>query len=141
MSLFGALTNGLVTINGVNLSSRCKKFEIPQVTGLGDASGMGNTTKVNVPLLDEWTLTCDFIEDLAASGAGSVDATLSAIKAGRAAVTVAVRMDAGSISTTNPEWTGSAVLANLPLGGTHGTLAMKTGVAFHCAGPLSRNTA
>ena len=138
MSIFGPFTNGKVTIAGVDLSARVKSWSISYNADMLDASKMGDLTKVNLAGLKEWSLNVDFIDDLAVSGAGSVDATLFPL-VGAAAFTVAARVDAGAISTTNPEFTGLAVLAGTNIGGAHGGLLMKSGITFQCAGALDRD--
>ena len=136
MAIFGPFTNAYLIINSVVMTTRVKSVQINYNAAMLDASAMGDTTKVNLAGLKEWSLTCEFLEDFAVSGAGSTDATLFPL-VGAAAFAFGMRPDAAVQSTTNPTYAGNCVLANFPIGGAHGELLRKS-VTFQSAGALSR---
>lgn len=138
MAIFGPFTNAFVSINSVDLSAHVKSVSIAYNAAMLDGTAMSNTTKVNLAGVKDWSMSCTFLDDLTASGTGSVDATLFPL-VGVASFTVIMRPDAGAASATNPNYTGSAVLAGTQIGGAHGTLLGKT-VTFQCAGALARNS-
>jgi hypothetical protein len=139
MAIFGTLSNAYLLVNSVNLSSRIKSV----VTTLGkevvDISCMGNTGRQRALGLEDHTITVTFLEDLAESGAGSVNATLRAIWVGGIAVAINFRFDAGAISTTNPEFQGNWILATFPMGGPWGQY-LQTTVTFMNSGSITIDT-
>jgi hypothetical protein len=140
MALHGVFYDAVITINSVVMTTRAKSVTLNYSANMLDASVMGNLTKINLAGLKEWSLTCEFEEDYAASGAGSTDATLFPL-IGAAAFTISVLPASGGVGATNPNFTGSAVLESYnPCSGAHGSLHTATAV-FRCAGTLSRATA
>jgi hypothetical protein len=135
VGIFGPFTNAFVSINSVDLSNRVKSVQINYNAAMLDATAMSNTTKVNLAGLKDWSMPVTFVDEIAAA---AVDGTLFGL-VGAAAITVIMRPDAGAASATNPNYTGSAVLAGTQIGGAHGSLLGKT-VTFQCAGALARNT-
>jgi hypothetical protein len=137
MALFGKFTNAYLLINSVDLSSRVKAVTLNYNAAMLDASAMSNATKINLAGVLEWSVTAEFEQDYAVSGAGSVDATLFPL-IGAAAFALSMRPDAGVQSTTNPTFAGNVVLANYnPASGTYGAIQMAS-ATFHSAGTLSR---
>ena len=96
-----------------------------------------NTAKVRAGL-EDWTITVTFLQDFAAS---KVDAILSGKRTvGTAGFNVIVGADAAAVSTTNPRYSGSAILASYrPFGGPHGSNLEAT-ATFRAAGNLTRQT-
>lgn len=139
MSILGAWSDAVLSINSVALTTRAKNIALTYSAAALDASAMSNTTKVNLAGLLEWSLTLDLIQDYAASGAGSVDATLFAL-IGAAAFAIALKITSSAISTTNPEYQGNAILVSYqPASGRHGDLLMSN-ATFACASALVRDT-
>lgn len=137
MAIFGAFTNAYLLVNSVDLTSRVKSVTLNYNAAMLDATCMGDLTKVNLAGLKEWSIQAEFVDDLAASGAGSVDATLAAL-VGAAAFAIHFKPVNTTIATTNPDYTGNVVLAGMPIGGAHGELLRKS-VTFQCAGALDRD--
>lgn len=134
------LKNAYVTVNSVLLTTRAKSVTINYAAEALEANAMGDATKIKLAGLLDWSIDIEFYQDFVASGAGSVDATLFSL-VGAAAFTIGVRADAGARATTNPEYSGSAILTSYnPITGTVGQMLMAP-TKFEAAGDLSRLTA
>lgn len=96
---------------------------------------MGDSWVTATGGLKSGTLTIEFLDDFAAS---EVDATLWPLFG--TVTTFAVRPDAGSVSATNPTYSGSVFIAQHTLGGSVGDLAMKS-LTFPTSGTVTRATA
>ena len=128
-------TNAFVSVNAVDLSDHVRQVTLTYEAELQDETAMGQGTRKNKPGLLNWSLEVEFFQDFAA---GEVDATLYPL-VGAAAFTVAVRPVNAAISTTNPEYTGPAVLASYqPVSGSVGDMGM-TPTSFQPAGTLVRD--
>lgn len=140
MAVFGVWKNGHITVNGVDLSDHAREISLDMsVAELPDNVHGDNTAKVRSGL-EDWTITVTFLQDFAAA---KVDATLrggSIGIVGHAGFNVIVGADAASVSTTNPRYSGSAILASYrPMGGAHGSNLEAT-ATFRPAGNLTRYT-
>lgn len=110
------LTNAFFEFDTVDLSSYVRSVTLSYEAETGDDTAMGDDTRSNLAGLYNWSIEVEFNQDYDAS---AVDDTLFA-KVGKTG-TVKVRNDAGAISTTNPEFSGDAVLTSYPpLGGSVG---------------------
>lgn len=113
-----ALTNAHLTLNSVNLTTHVKSITLNTSVDLLDTTAMGDSSRERLTGLKDWSVDVVFHQSHAV---GEVDATIWAVHAGGAAVTIVIRPDAGAKSTTNPEFTGSVVLENYsPIAGTVG---------------------
>lgn len=130
------LTNAKVTINSVDLSDHVKSVTIDYSATLQDNTTMGSTGAVTrLGGLKDWSMSLDLNQDYAAS---SVDATLFPLVG--TSFTVAVQAVNGSITTTNPNYTGTAFLESYqPIAGSVGDVA-KTAIKLTGSGVLSRAT-
>lgn len=116
-------TDALVTINSVDLSDHVRQVTLTYEAEMLDDTAMGTSgTRSMIPGLKNWTLTVEFYQDFAS---GSVDATLFPL-VGAAAFPIILRpVKASSVSATNPNYTGNAVLESYPpLAGEVGAIAM-----------------
>lgn len=131
------LTNAYLSVNSVDLSTHVRRIELTYEAATPDNTTMGaTTTQVMGGGLKNWSVTAELLQDFAA---GQVDATLSGIVG--QAVTVEVRPTNAARSTTNPGYTGSAVLREYrPFGDQVGAEAKAT-ATFVAAGALTRATA
>ena len=131
------LKDAVVTINSQALSTRVKTVTIDYSADQEDATAMGDDTHIRLAGLKDWSITCEFHQDYAAS---SVDATLFDL-VGAAAFTVSVKPTSAATAATNPDFTGSATLETYGgvVGGSVGDLASAT-ATFQSAGDLSRTT-
>lgn len=128
--------NTQITVNTVDLSDHCTSVTIDDPTDAVEVTGFSETYREYSPGLRDVTITCDFLQDYAAS---SVDATLSAMRASATAGTVKV----------NPDTSGTVVytlVAKLynysPVAGGVGDANTISGVEFRNAGTagLTRGT-
>ena len=127
--------NAKVTIGGVDLSDHVKAVRVSQEAEALDITAMGDTTKKALGGLLSWSIEIDFEQDYAA---GKVDATLDPLIG--TTTTIVVKADAGSVSATNPSFTGTGLLtAYQPIGGTVGEGHM-TQARFTSGGALTRAT-
>jgi hypothetical protein len=130
-------TDYTISINGQDLSTSLKQIEFSESTAALEDTGMGVTTKSNAVGLDEWTMTCTFLQGYGALG---VDATIAAVRAGRAAVALIAKPTSGAISATNPAYTGNGICtAYNPIAATVGEVVLAQ-VTFACDGSLTRDT-
>lgn len=138
MAIFGPFKNAQVTINSIDHSDHVKQATLTTNVNMLDATAMADSTTVNTAGIKSWTITVDLIEDFAAS---DVDSKMWGIWNSGSAVAISLVPSASaSVAATNPNYNGSAVLENFPVGGAHGNLAMKAGLTFRCAGDLARST-
>lgn len=118
-TIHGPFFDGFFEINGVNLSNDCNSFTITESAVVLANHAHGDTVELQRPGLLQWTISGQFFTDF---GAGKSHATLTDIYRDRTAFIVRARADAtAAVSTTNPQWSGSAYLTELTeIQGTHG---------------------
>lgn len=139
MAVFGCWKNGFVGIAGINLSDHAREITLETSAAELPADVHGQTTAVVFAGLANWTITVTFLQDFAAN---KIDATLAAIGGGaHTPFGVEVGPDGGSsVSTTNPRYSGGAILASYrPFGGAHGS-NMEAQCTFRAATDLTRRT-
>ena len=125
------------TYNGVDLSSYVKSITIASTFKELQSSAMGDSWEEFTGGLGSWTMSVEFIQD---HGSSTVDDTLWAAHTGRAANAVVVRPDSAAVASTNPQWTGNALVPSYsPIDGAHGALAT-TSTNFRGSGALTRAT-
>lgn len=136
MAVF-SMTDAVVTVNGVDLSDHVQSVQLNYDAADLDTTAMGSSTRTRIAGLKDWSMSVTFYQDYAAS---KVDATLFPL-IGAAAFTVTAKATSGATSSTNPLFTGSAILGSYsgPAGGRVGEVAMAT-AEFRCAGTLTRAT-
>jgi hypothetical protein len=128
-------TNGYVSINGQDHSNHVRGVTLEVNAELQDDTVMGDTTRSRTPGLLDWTLTVEYLQDFADN---DIDEDLFAL-IGAAAFAIAVRPVNTTISASNPEYQGNAVLESYaPIQGTVGEMAGFTAV-FRAAGALVRD--
>ena len=129
-------TNAYCLLNSVDLSDHVKSMKLTYKADTPENTAMSQTTKNRLAGLKDWDLEIEFNQDFALA---KVDATLFPL-VGAAAFAIEVRPDAGARSTTNPGYTGNALLAELPiLSGKVGD-ALASQVKLTGTGTLSRQT-
>lgn len=108
-----------VEVNSVDLSDWCTKVTLPIEYEALEDTAYGDVARSRLAGLQDSTLELEFNQDFAGS---AVDQTLSAIDG--TVVVVKVRPTSGSISTTNPEYVGSYLVAEYsPFDSSIGDLA------------------
>lgn len=129
-----ALLNAHVTINSVDLSDHCRAATLAlEVTDL-DSTAFGDNWSEHTGGLKSATLTLEFLNDYAAA---EVDATLWPLLG--TVTTFIVRPDAGSVSATNPNYSGSLFIAQHGVGGTLNEMAALS-VTYPTSGVVTRAT-
>jgi len=129
-------TDASVVVNTVDLSDHVKSCALNYEAEMLDDTVMGDTTRSNIAGLLNWSIDVEFLQDFAAA---KVDATLFAL-VGSASFTVTVKPTSGSVSSTNPSFSGSMVLESYPpMTGSVGDLETAS-ATFRSAGTLTRAT-
>ncbi len=133
-----ALTDARIEVNSVVFSTFCRKVTLDvQIENLESTTFGGSGWKSRIGGLLEGTVTLDLVQSFAAS---NVDATLWPLMIAGAVFTVKVRPTSGSISATNPEFSGSVLLEKYsPLDGSVGDLA-GTSISLPTSGVWARAT-
>ena len=109
MAIF--LSNGvIVTLNSVALSDHVTSATINRSFDELEVTAMGDSAHKFVKGLEASTITLDFLNDDAASGSGSVRATLQA--AWGTTVALTLKQTNAAISTTNPEYQTTVLVNN-----------------------------
>lgn len=137
--------NATVTVSGTGGPPPTGGTAIPHVRSVTisynaamlDITEMGNSTKVNLAGILEWSVQVNALADPAASG--GLDVLMFPL-VGAAAFYIQIKPDSGSVTTSNPEYYGYVVLSDYsPVSGNHGE-APEISMTFNCAGPLTRRT-
>jgi hypothetical protein len=127
--------NAFLSVEGTDLSDKIRSVTFSYSSETQDDTAMGDDTRSMVGGLKNWSVEVEFNQDFAS---GEVDATLFS-KVGTK-VALVLRPDAGTKSTTNPEFTGDAILTDYPpMGGSVGD-QLTASATFQAAGTLSRAT-
>ena len=132
------LYNAYLSVGGVDLSDHVQSLVLNTGQAIQDATKMGDSTVVNTAGLATWSLDVTFLQDYAAS---KVDATLEPLLGiGVTPPAIIVNPAGSTTATTNPKYSGSAILESYnPVGGAVGDNAVAT-ATFQSAGALTRAT-
>ena len=123
-----------------DLSARVRSVTLDQSLAMQDDTAMGDTFTSSAVGLMSWSVTVEFVQDYIADANNAVDATMSGLTAIGKTTELVIKPTSGSVSATNPSWTGTAVLESYnPVSGTVGDEAMAT-ATFSSAGALVRAT-
>jgi len=129
------LTDATVTVNSVDLSDWITSVTLQIKVDDQEDTAMGDTYRSRIGGLKEWSMDIDFNADFAAS---AVDQTVWPLLGTVTAVTV--KATSASNSSTNPQYSGSVLVAEYsPIDGDVGDLAT-TSVSWPGTGTLSRAT-
>ena len=133
MAIF--LSNGVVvTLNSVDLSDHVTSATINRVFEELEISAMGDTARKYTKGLETSTITLDFLNDNAASGAGSVRAALQA--AWGTTVPITLKQTSAAVSTTNPEYQSTILVNNTTdINGAVGDISSQS-ITFTCNSPI-----
>jgi hypothetical protein len=138
MAIF--LSNGVVaTLNSVVLSDHVTSASISRTFDELEVTAMGDSAHKFVKGLEASTITLDFLNDDAASGAGSVRATLQA--AWGTTVPLTLKQTSGAVSTTNPLYSTTVLVNNTQdINGSVADESMQS-LTFTCNSPIVITTA
>jgi len=129
------LTNPSITIGGVDLSDHINNITLETKYDIIETTTFGSTAKTRVAGLADNQITLDFMQDFAAS---SVEATIYPLLG--TSTTIVIKPVAGSTTTTNPQYTVSALVADwTPLKGGVGQLATAS-VTWPVSGTIAKVT-
>ena len=130
------LTNPSITIGGVDLSDHINNVTLDTKYDIVETTAFGSTAKTRVAGLADNSVTIDFMQDF---GASSVEATIYPILG--TATSIVIKPVAGTTTTTNPQYTISAVVSEWqPLKGGIGQLATAS-VTWPISGAITKATA
>jgi len=99
-------------VNSVDLSAYVQLFVLNRVVDQIEITAMGDTAHKYATGLAADTITVTFLNNDAASGAGSVRATLQAAF-GTTVAFQAIQDTSGAVSTTNPLYSGTILVDNM----------------------------
>ena len=127
------LTNPSITIGGVDLSDHINNVTLDTQYDIVETTAFGSTAKTRVAGLADNSVTIDFMQDF---GASSVEATIYPILG--TATSIVIKPVAGTTTTTNPQYTISAVVSEWqPLKGGIGQLATAS-VTWPVSGAITK---
>lgn len=125
------LKDASLTVNNVDLSDHVSEVTVTSSFDKVDVTAMGATNKEYLLGLGDATIEVTFLQDFASS---KVDQTLSALAGSNTTFTVVVKPTSGSVTSTNPSFTMTAVLPDyVPIAGKVGD-ASTMKVTFQNAG-------
>jgi len=129
------LTNPSITIGGVDLSDHINNITLETKYDIIETTTFGSTAKTRVAGLADNQITLDFMQDFAAS---SVEATIYPLLG--TSTSIVIKPVAGSTTSTNPQYTVSALVADwTPLKGGVGQLATAS-VTWPVSGTIAKVT-
>lgn len=130
------VTNAVVTIGGVDLSSHITKVTLSTSVNELETTTFGNTAKRRVAGLRDSTVAIDFNQDFTAA---AVEATLYPLVG--STTQVIVKPNGTTASATNPSYTFNALITEwMPLDAQVGELATAS-VTFPVDGTITKATA
>lgn len=128
------LTDAYVTVNSVDLSSFIASVTLNSTREVVDTTGFSTSgARTRVAGLQDNSITLEFHQDFAS---GAVEATIYPLIGNT--TTVVVRPTSSAQSTTNPQYTCSALVSEwTPLSGTVGELATAS-VTWPISGAITK---
>ncbi len=134
----GVLNKPYLLVNAVDLTSRVRRMSVPLGVVRNPDTASGDDTESGAGGLKTWSIDVEFNQDYAASGDGSVDATLSGIIG--TVVAIELRPSSDAVAPTNPKWSGNGLIeAYEPIAGNVGDQGIAT-LRIGSAGTLTRAT-
>jgi len=129
------LDNAFVEFDSNDLSSYVRSVTLTYEAESQDETAMGDDTRIAIGGLKNWSAEVELNQDFGSSALDSIVFSLVGTTG-----TLKIREDSGAVSTSNPEYSGTALLTSYPpFGNAVGDLAT-TSLSFTSAGTLSRST-
>jgi hypothetical protein len=127
-----------LTVGGTDLSDHIETITLAYDGESVECTSMGDSGRTYLSGLTTFTVDVTFRQDFDAS---KVDVTLFSLVGGSSAALVMRPIGTDVVSSTNPQFSGSAILTTYsgPLAGTVGDIANAT-AAFQGTGALTRAT-
>lgn len=119
------ITDAFVEYDSVDLSEFVTSVTLSYEAETQDDTAMGDDTRSNLGGLKNWSAEVEFNQDFAAGGP---DATLFS-KVGSIA-TLTIRKSSAAVGSTNPSYSGDALLASYPPFGNTVGEKMTTSASF-----------
>lgn len=130
------ITNAVVTVGGVDLSSHVKKVTLTTSTGEVETTTFGNTAKRRMSSLKDSKISLDFLQSF---DAAAVEATIAPLVGSTAAITV--KPQGSTTAGTNPAYSFNALISEWsPLDASVGELAAAN-VTWPIDGTIAKATA
>ena len=130
------LTNPSITIGGIDLSDHINNITLETKYDIIETTTFGSTSKSRVAGLADNSVSLDFMQDF---GSSSVESTIYPLLG--TATTIVIKPVAGTTTTTNPQYTISAVVSDwTPLKAGIGQLATAS-VTWPISGAITKATA
>ena len=127
------LTNPSITVGGIDLSNHCSSITLDTKYDIVETTAFGSTAKTRVAGLADNSVTIDFMQDF---GSSSVEATIYPLLG--TATSIVIKPVSGTTTTTNPQYTVSAVVSEwTPLKGSIGALATAS-VTWPVSGTITK---
>ena len=129
------LTNPSITVGGVDLSDHINNITLETKYDIVETKTFGSTAKTRVAGLADNQISIDFMQDF---GSSSVEATIYPLLG--TTTSIVIKPVAGSTTSTNPQYTVSALVADwTPLKGGVGQLATAS-VTWPVSGAITKAT-
>ncbi|UJW32389.1 hypothetical protein L3Q67_00965 [Saccharothrix sp. AJ9571] len=129
-----ALLNEFLSLNGTDMSDHMKQATLALEATALDSTAMGDGWTEQTAGLKSGTLTFEALEDTAP---GEIDAILWPLFG--TVATFVVRLDAGPVSASNPQYSGQVLIQQHSVGGSLNEMAMKN-LSFPTSGAVARAT-
>ena len=126
--------NAFLSIGGTDMSAHLKSLSFTYSAAELDDTAMGDDTQSRKGGLKDWSVTPSWHEDFAS---GAVDAVMFPLVGTNPAIIL--RPDTGSVSTSNPQFSGTGFIPSYGFGGSVGEL-LPADSPILAAGTLTRAT-
>jgi hypothetical protein len=118
------LTSVTTTINGTDFSDHLASVTLDLSADEVETTAFGSSFRTRVGGLKDGSITLSFHNDFGSSGSEAVDSTIYNLYGSNA--TVVVRPASGTVSATNPSYTGVYLVSQVnPISGSVGDLATR----------------
>jgi hypothetical protein len=118
------LTDVKTLINSVDFSDHIASVTISVTSDEVETTAFGNSYRTRVAGLKDGSITLSFHNDFGTSGSGAIDSTIWTAFGSQA--TVVVTPTSGSVTATNPSYTGVYLVSQVnPISGSVGDLATR----------------
>ncbi len=127
-------TDAYISINSVDHSSDVKSVTLNVDLSSEDSTTMGQDWTNLVGGVLSGSVSIEFVDDMDNS---ALDDLVWALVIAKTAVALEIRPDSASVGSNNPSFTGNILPTATSVGGSHGSLAMKS-VTWPTSGTITR---
>jgi hypothetical protein len=130
-------TNPKITWNGQDISAKTRTASLSYESEVQDATAFTDATRIRLGGLKVWSLDAEFFTDESTAANGVNKLLFPDVGVTR---TLLIQPTTSAVSTTNPSYSGTALLSQFsPLGGTVGDMSIGN-ASFQSSGTLTRST-